>query len=164
MLPLAPRSSAGKDADVAALTSRLLAHWPNSIPVVDLAEWRNHTLPANAEQPHRPIEMLLAELYVAGQVGLRTTPVNAVATPGEFPAAFAAARWISREQEVVPTLYHEPVRLNDAAVRKLVGLLDGTRTRDDLIAAMGDTFSRPDGRAHLDSLLTKLAKEALLVG
>ena len=77
---------------------------------------------------------------------------------------FAAARWISREQEVVPTLYHEPIRLNDAAVRKLVGLLDGTRTRDDLIAAMGDTFSGPNGRAHLDSLLNKLAKEALLVG
>jgi len=159
-----PAPVAGAGTDVAALTSHLLAHWPNSIPVADLAEWRNRLLPANAKQPHQPIEMLLAELYVASQVGLRTTPVTAVATPGEFPVAFAAARWMGREQEVVPTLYHEPIRLNDAAVRKLVGLLDGTRTRDDLIAAMGDTFSGPNGRTRLDSLLNKLAKEALLVG
>ena len=159
-----PTPTAGMAADVAALTSHLLAQWPNSIPVGELAEWRNRMLPANAGQPHQPIEKLLAELYVASLVGLRTTPVNAVVTPGEFPVAFAAARWISREQEVVPTLYHEPIRLTDAAVRKLVGLLDGTRTRDDLIAAMADIFSGPNGRAHLDSSLNRLAREALLVG
>jgi hypothetical protein len=45
-----------------------------------------------------------------------------------------------------------------------VGLLDGTRTRDDLIAAMGDPFSGPNGRAHLDSFLNRLAKQALLLG
>jgi len=159
-----PTPTAGMATDVAALRSHLLANWPNSIPVAELAEWRSRTLAANAEPAPRPIEMLLAELYVASQVGLRTLPVAAVATPGEFPAAFAPARWISHEREVVPTLYQEPVRLNDAGVRELVGLLDGTRTRDDLIAAMGDAFSGPNGRAQLDSLLNKLAKEALLVG
>ena len=159
-----PAPTAGMAADVAALRSHLVASWPNSIPVAELAEWRSRTLLANAEQAHRPIEMLLAELYVASQVGLRTLPMAAVATPGEFPVAFAAARWIAREQEVVPTLYQEPLRLNDAAVRKLVGLLDGTRNRGDLIAAMGDTFSGPNGGAQLDSLLSKLAREALLVG
>jgi hypothetical protein len=159
-----PAPIAGMAPDVAALRSHLLAHWPNSIPVAELAEWRNRMLPANAEQAHRPIEMLLAELYVASQVGLRTMPVAAVAAPGERPEVFAAARWINREHEVVPTLYQEPLRLNDASVRKLVGLLDGSRTRGDLIAAMGDTFSGPNGRAQLDSLLAKLAKEALLVG
>jgi hypothetical protein len=90
--------------------------------------------------------------------------VGVAATPGERPEAFAAARWIGREQAVVPTLYQEPLRLNDAGVRKLIGLLDGTRNRADLITAMEGTFSGPEGRAQLDSLLTKLAKEALLVG
>ena len=159
-----PTPTEGMAAEVAALTSHLLEHWPNSIPVADLAEWRNRMLPANAKGNHRPIEMLLAELYVASQVGLRTMPVAAVAMPGERPEVFAAARWINGEHDVVPTLYQEPLRLNDAAVRKLVGLLDGTRTRNDLISAMGATFSGSNGRTQLDSLLTKLAREALLVG
>lgn len=152
------------DAEASALEEFLLARWPNSVPVAELAQWRGHALPAGApEGALRPIEILLAELYVAGRVDLHTLPVAAAAAPGEHPEAFAAARWIARENDVVPNLYQEPLRLQDAAGRQLVSLLDGTRTRDELIAAIGGPFSGPNGRTQLEKVLAMLAKEGVLV-
>jgi SAM-dependent methyltransferase len=153
------------DSDVRALKEFLLARWPNSVPVAELADWRLRTLPPAPEgRPHQPIELLLTELYVAGLIDLRTLPVAAAATAGEFPEAFAAARRVNRDSDVIPNLYHEPLRLQDAAGRQLVGLLDGTRTRDELIAAVGGPFAGPNGRGQLEKVLAMLAKEAMLVG
>ncbi len=152
------------DADARALEEFLLARWPNSVPVAELANWRGRAMPADAsERTLRPIEILLAELYVAGRVDLHTLPVAAAAASGEHPEAFAAARWIGRENDVVPNLYQEALRLQDPVVRKLIGLLDGTRTREALMTAVGGPFSGPAGREKLDKVLAMLAKEALLV-
>ena len=160
-----PEPKPDADADSRALQAYLLARWPISVPVAELADWRHRTLPAAGEGlSHRPIELLLAELFVAGLVDLRTMPFSAVATLGEHPEAFAAARWINREQDVIPNLYHEALRHQDPVGRKLLDLLDGTRTREELMAAVGGPLSGPDGRAKLEKALTKLAREALLVG
>lgn len=152
------------DAEVGAVTQFLLARWPNSVPVAELAEWRRRSAPvaANGHSP-QPTEMLVAELYVAGVVDLRTLPVAVAAVAGERPEAFAAARWINREHEVIPNLYHEALRHQDPIGQKLVALLDGTRTREELMAAIGGPFSGPAGRAQLDDVLAVLARKALLV-
>jgi hypothetical protein len=107
--------------------------------------------------------MLLTELYVAGRVDLRTLPVAAAATAGARPEAFAPARWISHEHDVVPNIYQEPLRLQEPVVRKLLGLLDGTKTHEELMAAVGPPLSGPNGRGQLDKVLAMLAREALLV-
>jgi hypothetical protein len=128
-------------------------------------EWRARQLPAPAAgEPPRPTEQLLTELYVAGLVDLCTLPGTAAATAGDRPEAFAAARWINREHDVMPNLYHEALRLQDPSGRKLLDLLDGTRTREDLLAAIGAPLAGPDGRAQLEKALDVLAKKALLVG
>jgi hypothetical protein len=119
--------------------------------------------PAAGDRP-RPTEQLLTELYVAGLVDLCTLPGTAAVTAGDRPEAFAAARWINREHDVMPNLYHEAVRLQDPGGRELLGLLDGTRTREDLLAAIGAPLAGPDGRAQLEKALDVLAKKALLVG
>jgi trans-aconitate methyltransferase len=153
------------DADAAAIKRLLLSRWPASIPVAELVEWRARHLPAPAAgEPPRPTEQLLTELYVAGLVDLCTLPGTAAATAGDRPEAFAAARWINREHDVMPNLYHEALRLQDPGGRKLLGLLDGTRTREDLLAAIGAPLAGPDGRAQLEKALDVLAKKALLVG
>jgi SAM-dependent methyltransferase len=151
------------DPQVTAIMQMLLARWPRSLPAAELADWRERTLPADAGSSRRPIEFVLTELFVADLIDLHTEPVAAAAVPGERPEAFAPSRWISRDRDVVPTLYHEPLRLNDPTVRKVVGLLDGTRTRDDLVKAIGGPLAGPDGGAQLETVLNKLAKEALLV-
>jgi hypothetical protein len=153
-----------EDAETGALKEFLLARWPNSVPVRELGSWRERTLPATASGPSlRPIEVVMSELYVTGIVDLRMVPAAVAALPGERPEVFAAARWINREHDVIPNLYNEALRIQDAGGRKLLGLLDGTKTRDELIAAIGGPFSGPGGRAHLDDALTVLAKKALLV-
>jgi len=158
-----PETMPTADPQVTALMQMLLARWPRSVPVAELAEWRERTLPADPGSTRRPIEFVLAEMFVAELLDLRTEAVAAVAVPGERPVAFAPSRWISRDREVVPTLYHEPLRLNDPTVRQVVGLLDGSRTREELIKAVGGPLAGPDGGAKLERVLEKLSSEAMLV-
>ncbi len=152
------------DADFAAVKEFLLAHWPQSVPVAELDRWRAQNTSATADgNASRPTELLIAELYGTGLVDLRTAPVAVAAIPGERPEAFAAARWMSREHEVIPSLYHEALRYQDPLGRKLLALLDGTRKCDELLAAVGGPFAGPAGRAQLDNVLKILASKALLV-
>jgi SAM-dependent methyltransferase len=151
-------------AKFGAIKRFLLSQWPRSVPVAELGRWRaqNASETSDGNAP-RPIELLVAELYIAGIVDLRTAPVAIAAVAGERPEAFAPARWINREHEIIPSLYHEALRYQDPLARKLLALLDGTRTREDLMAALGGPFAGPAGRAHLDDALRTLASKALLV-
>ena len=152
------------DPELAAVENLLLAQWPRSVPVAELDRKRAQDRPVTAANAPRPTELVVAELYVAGLVDLRTAPVAVVPIPGERPEAFAAARWMSRDREVIPSLYHEAVRYEDPLVRKLLALLDGAMTRDELCAELGGPLAGPTGRARLDSVLEILASKALLVG
>jgi SAM-dependent methyltransferase len=151
------------DSDFDAVKQLLLARWPHSVPVAELDQWRAQNATATAKSS-RPTERLVAELYAAGLVELRSAPVAVAAVAGERPEAFAAARWINREHDVIPSLYHEALRYQDPLGRKLLASLDGTRNREELVAALGGPFSGPAGRAHLDDALKILASKALLVG
>ena len=152
------------DPELRALKELLLARWPESISATELVQWRERSVAAPAGgSGHRAVELLLSELYVAGLIELRTLPVAAAAVPGERPRAFPAARWINREHEVIPSLYHEALRHQDPIGRQLLALLDGTRTREQLIAAIGGPFAEPGGRAKMDEVLALLAQKALLV-
>ena len=109
-------------------------------------------------------EQHIADMYAAGQVDLRSVPVVVVAAAGERPEAFAAARWLNRGHDVIPSLYHDALRYQDPLGRKLLALLDGTRTRDDLCTALGGRFAGTAGRSQLERVLQILASKALLVG
>ena len=152
------------DANFGAIKRFLLSQWPRSVPVTELGRWRaQHASEPSDGNARRPTELLVLELYIAGMVDLRTAPVAVAAVAGERPEAFAAARWINREHEIIPSLYHEAIRYQDPRARKLLALLDGTRTCDELMAALGGPFAGPAGRAHLDDALRTLASKALLV-
>jgi hypothetical protein len=152
------------DAEVAAVKELLLARWPHSIPVAELDRWRARNASVMpGDHPSRSIEVLVAELHVAGIVDLRTEPAAVADVPGKRPKAFAAARWMNRERDVIPSLYHEALRYQDPLGRKLLALLDGTRTREELATAVGGPFAGSGGRARLDGALNILASKALLV-
>jgi hypothetical protein len=143
----------------------LMACWPRAVPVAELDRWRcaqaSASLGANAQES---TEQLVVELYAAGRVELRTAPVGVVAAAGDKPEAFAAARFINRDHDVIPSLYHEALRYRDPFGRKLLALLDGTRTRDELCSTLGGRFAGVAGRSELDRVLRILASKALLVG
>jgi hypothetical protein len=65
----------------------------------------------------------------------------------------------------VTSLCHDSVELDDAVARQLLLLLDGSRSRAQLIDALGDRLSGEDAagpEATLDRHLNLLAKLALL--
>jgi hypothetical protein len=150
---------------IGPLEQWLLSRWPRSVPVAEVGRWRD-AQPSSL--PHADASMSteqhVAELYAAGLVDLRSAPVGVAEVGGERPKAFAAARWISRDHDVIPSLYHEALRYQDPLGRKLLALLDGTRTREDLCAALGGRFGGAGGRSDLERVLQILASKALLVG
>jgi hypothetical protein len=130
--------------------------------VGELGEWHVRRMAGDGGAV-RPIEDLILELDAAGVVDLRTRPIDAAGVPGERPEVFAPARWLARERDVIPSLYHEGLRFQDPAARTLIGLLDGTRTRDAIAQALGGAVTSSAGRARLDGALQVLARKAVLV-
>ena len=154
-------SDSEPDVGVAALKQLLLARWPRSVPVAELAVWREQVQPSTPG-PRRPIESLLVEMFVAGIVDLRTAPVSVAAAASERPIAFAPARWMLRESEYATSVYHDSFRLG-ADDRRLVALLDGRHSRADIFAALGGLVAGPLGGNRLEAALNALARLALLV-
>jgi SAM-dependent methyltransferase len=157
-LRLAPRGTeipAGGEGG--ALRERLRATFPQSVAVEELVQAQ----PRAAGE--RPTVQAVVEAYVARDLELLIEPVAVVAVPGERPEAFAAARWLAREHAVVPSVYQDVVRLGAPLVRRLVAGLDGTRTRDELIAFLDDPALAVDPGPRLEHLLGQLAASALLV-
>lgn len=152
-----PRRVDGGDGQ--ALRDRLRAAFPRSVPVAELVAAPRR----DAAGSQRPVEQLVVEAFVAGEADLRIAPAAAVATPGERPEAFAAARWLAREHAAVPSVYHEVVRLGAPLVRRLVTALDGTRTRDEIVALLDDPGLSADPAPRLEGLLRQLGASALLV-
>jgi SAM-dependent methyltransferase len=159
----APAPRAAGDPDARALKELLLARFPGSVPVAEWAEQRGRERAGATPGTPRPAAQLVVEAYVTGDIDLRVEPVAVAATPGERPEAFAAARWLAGEHAVVPSLYHEVVRLEAPVARQLVALLDGTRTRGQLLTQLGDAAPATDAPARLEHLLGQLAASALLV-
>jgi protein-L-isoaspartate O-methyltransferase len=84
----------------------------------------------------RPLESLLIDAYLSGIVNLHMQPPALVRHAGERPVASALARWEARQQHDVTCRLHTRVSVPDTNARHLLTLLDGTRNRADLAAAM----------------------------
>jgi SAM-dependent methyltransferase len=102
----------------------------------------------------------------AGGLQLHRRAPRLATEPGERPLASAVARLQAESDEIVTTLWHDSVKLDDEAARALLPLLDGTRDRAALLEAMGTRLAGEDGAspaATLDAHLRQFAKLALLV-
>jgi SAM-dependent methyltransferase len=137
-------AAAGKVADLArgldpaqdgggpvrALLDDLVERTPAAIPVASLRERIDgRTLP-------RPLEAILTDAYVSAVVCLHVHPPELAAQAGERPTASPLARLQARTQEDVTNLQHARVRLADPNARELLTLLDGSRGRAELAAAL----------------------------
>jgi len=117
---------------------------------------------ATAAQDAEILGTTLLQCYGAGVVDLHTASPAMVVQPSARPRASALARVQARRGRAIVNLWHEPVAL-DPQDRALIPLLDGTRDRAALIAAMAEgSDGAPD--AALDVSLSTLAKAALLDG
>lgn len=78
----------------------------------------------------------LLRTYAVGLVEFHVhEPVYAI-RPGMLPFASPIARLQIEHREVVTTLFHHSLRLEDELAQQLLSLLDGTRDRDSLVQAL----------------------------
>ena len=127
--------------------ARLGEVWPRSIAGADLMESAG---PGAAE-------LLAVTLYNAVNAGILRAyvhPPACVRTPGERPRASALAR-AQADQSFVSTLACDALKLagnGEAALRNVLPLLDGTRTRAELAITAGHT------EAEIEEILTQFVK------
>jgi len=150
----------GGGGPVRALLESLIHHSPSACSVAEL-----RALPG-AGSLARPFETILTDAYVAGIVSLHVHPPTIARQAGERPIASSLARLEARTQEDVTTLLHTRVQLPDANARRLLTLLDGTRDRAALAAAMNGAAFSFDGNvagAFVAHALEQFRRLALLV-
>jgi hypothetical protein len=74
------------------------------------------------------------------------------------------ARWQARHGNTITTLRHTTIEANGEIERKLLDLLDGTRNRDSLAAALAPLSDKPPAELieDLETNLERLARFGLL--
>jgi SAM-dependent methyltransferase len=139
--------------DVVAALRRAADCWPAALWVRDLDGDRAALCDA------------LLRGFAANVLQLHECPPRLSTSPGERPEASPLARLQAADGEMVTSLRHRSVRLEDELARRLVTLLDGTRDRAALAAALRPHTELAD--AELDAALERglggLARLALLV-
>jgi SAM-dependent methyltransferase len=109
-------------------------------------------------------------------VDLHVEPPCFTLDPGERPLASPVAREQARSSPEVTNLAHRSLRIGDPRVQHLLSLLDGRRTRSELVEILRIEGSRAEGprteamgddslsSEDLDRVLRELAAQALLLG
>ena len=101
----------------------------------------------------------------AGALELHTAASRVTIEPGERPLASPIARQQIATGHTVTTLSHDSVNVEHALARRLLPLLDGTRTRGALAVAVGSALEGDSAAARaasLDTHLRHLGKLGLL--
>ena len=132
-----------------ALFERLGEAWPSTIP---LAEVDPGVYPQ------------ILKLHLAGVAELHAGARAVVTRPGERPRLWPVARaQIDAGRQRLTTRTHETLTVTDAEGLHFIALLDGRRTREDIVAAMAERVGSAEPvRATLDQHLERLARAGLL--
>lgn len=166
----------------------LFEAWPRALAFDELLtaarERLGDTSPLNWEQDAHVLStnLLQAFCYSKQLVALHTYVPAMAASVSQRPVASPVARFQARDTAFVSSLWHDRVFLNDID-RYVLGALDGSRTRDDVLADLlrqateGQVTVEQDGQPvedlealrevlepRLDQHLHSLVEAALLVG
>ena len=135
------------------------SRFPEAVPFRELVAEARRRVGADRAYAQAILSESLLEANVAGIVELLAHQPPIAARPGERPRASAVAReQVRRENAVLTTLQHRSVRVEDPLPRALLVLLDGSRARDELPAALGNGA----GPAEVEEALGRLARLGLL--
>ena len=89
-----------------------------------------------------------------------------MALAGERPLASAISRWQAGRGFRVTDLSHETIQVHDQIALRLLALLDGSRTRTEIAAAMTDILPASGAAAReqrIDEYLRQLGKHGFLL-
>jgi SAM-dependent methyltransferase len=147
--------ASGGGGPVRKLLDELVARHPATLPVASL----------DSRFDLRSLETVLMQAYVGGLVDLHLQPPGLTTVPPDRPVASPLARWQARSRDRVSTLLHTTVGIADANALKLLPLVDGTRDRAALAAALkpaGIHIEPSRAAGFVDYALQKFARLGLL--
>lgn len=165
--PPMPGTAEDEPAAADALLRWLIDIFPRTPPVAEVREWHRQRLDQHPRDApvRRSVEAMLLEACISGVVEAHVWTAAFVCDSGERPLASPVARWQARKNERITNLRHETLTFKDPSARRLLALLDGTRTREALAEAWATAPSSdtPVTGADLDDYLRQFAKHALLL-
>ena len=161
-----PVADAG-GARMQSLLDTLRAAAPEALPfdaLVDRLRVGSASEPGAENQSFDAQTIVLASLQAGVIEPHVSTPKLAFAS-GERPTASAIVRAQLDDGDVVTSLWHWPVKIDDDLTKRLLPLLDGTRDRKELLGLLtGEPSAKPSFDATmLDEQLHRLATLGLLV-
>lgn len=133
----------------------MVARRPNAVPFDELVAATG----ADAEQ----LRGVLGGAFRAGKAN-PFTDLPGAGRPGERPHVSAVARMTAAGGDRVTTLYNGIVFLEDPLGRALITLMDGTRDRDELLAAFNERTGADVTREVLDANIASLGQIPLFHG
>lgn len=121
---------------VMALLQTLSEAWPHAVAVEELAvDLADAGLPLDGDGA-----AWLIRLAIGKMIELRAWSPPLAHEIGERPKASACSRQEGMSRGRATTLLHTTAAFEDAKIQHLLGLLDGTRDRSELVAAMSAEF------------------------
>jgi SAM-dependent methyltransferase len=159
---------------ISALTT-IGAHWPGAVWIADLAEEAGDgdvdasgDVEGDRGEPADALAVLgeaLLPCFAANLLRLHAVLPGLTITPPQRPRASPLARRQARERQLMTTLRHTSIQLEDDLGWRLVALLDGTRDRAALLDELETVLEGdyPDLAADLDRSLDTLARVGLLM-
>jgi methyltransferase-like protein/SAM-dependent methyltransferase len=155
-----------------AAMSHLGQVWPQALPFSELlrsarALSQRDTSGSNMtlEEDANWLSEMVVRLYAANFLELHSQAPGFVIKVSERPAASALARTQVEHTSSVTNLRHGSIEVEDEVARRLLLLLDGTRTREQLLAELRQRTNAGEITAEkLEANLDRLGKLALLVG
>jgi hypothetical protein len=131
----------------------LASRWPGSVPVSGL--------PLDGYPQEDAADMLM-RLVEAEAIELWQQPPRVATAIGERPVASPLARLqLSLGLTMVTNQRHQSIDLPDETGRALISLLDGSRDREALVAAMGRVAPGPADPAAIEKALDASLRELL---
>jgi methyltransferase-like protein/ubiquinone/menaquinone biosynthesis C-methylase UbiE len=144
-------------------------HWPDRLPFSELVVRAAAKLGRDAEAGEEDtLAEFLAMVWMRSVVQLHAHRPQFTREASERPVASPLARLQAHDGLFLISLLHLTVQVGDAPIRVLVGLLDGTRNREQLTAELASAFP-PDQlpppeilRKGIDQNLHRLAQAGIL--
>jgi len=152
--------ASGGGGAVRRLLDGLVARFPATYGIARLGDHLG--LPALS----RPLAAILTDAYLSGMVDLHVHPPPVTNKAPERPIASPLSRLQARTGDTLTTLLHTQVAIADANALRLLPLIDGTRDRAGLAAAVRQvTVDIDPSRTHdfVDYALGKFAHLGLLM-
>lgn len=107
----------------------------------------------------------ILRLFARDAIRLYTEEPPLVAVPGERPAvSVLARRQAAGDETLLPTLRHGMFEIADPSVRAIVPLIDGTRTRRELVPEVArlHQVSAAEASARLEEMLSAFARAGMM--